>query len=73
MANKNDNKILIIEDNPDLVEMYNLKFRNDGFEVETANDGEDGINKVIEKKEQEKKKRDEELSKSLIGQLIYRR
>lgn len=50
MENKNGNKILIIEDNPDLVEMYNLKFRNEGFDVNTAKDGEDGINKVIEKK-----------------------
>jgi DNA-binding response OmpR family regulator len=50
MANNNSNKILIIEDNPDLVEMYNLKFRNEGFEVFTAKDGEEGINKVVEKK-----------------------
>ncbi len=50
MPDPNKIKILIIEDNPDLVEMYNLKFRNEGFDVHTAIDGEEGVNKVVQEK-----------------------
>ena len=42
--------ILIIEDNPDLVEMYRLKLSLEGFRVETALDGEQGILKAVETK-----------------------
>lgn len=40
--------ILIIEDNQDLVEMYRLKLSLEGFKVETALDGEQGILKAVE-------------------------
>ncbi len=42
--------ILIIEDNQDLVEMYRLKLSLEGFQVETATDGEQGILKAVESK-----------------------
>jgi len=42
--------ILIIEDNQDLIEMYRLKLSLEGFRVETALDGEQGILKAVETK-----------------------
>jgi DNA-binding response OmpR family regulator len=42
--------ILIIEDNQDLVEMYRLKLSLEGFQVETATDGEKGILAAVETK-----------------------
>jgi CheY-like chemotaxis protein len=39
-------KILLIEDDKILLEMYNDKFTNEKFELETASDGQDGINKM---------------------------
>jgi len=39
-------KILLIEDDKILLEMYTDKFTNEKFEVQTASDGEDGINKM---------------------------
>ena len=39
-------KILLVEDDSLMVKMYNLKFTHDGFEVDTAEDGEEAIQKV---------------------------
>lgn len=50
MATQAKPKILIIEDNADLVEMYDLKFTHEGFEVHTATDGEKGILAAVEHK-----------------------
>ncbi len=36
-------KILIIDDEPAILEMYRLKFENSGFEVFTALTGDDGL------------------------------
>jgi len=36
-------KVLIIEDNGDLLEQYKLKLEHEGFLVITATDGEDGL------------------------------
>lgn len=36
-------KVLIIEDNLDILEMYQMKFTNEGFDVQIAADGEKGI------------------------------
>lgn len=47
-ATQNSPVVLIIEDNPDLVEMYKLKLGIDGFRVEVALDGEQGILKAVE-------------------------
>lgn len=43
-------KILIIEDNIDILEMYQMKFGSEGFEVFTATDGEKGILAAVEHK-----------------------
>lgn len=38
-------KILIVEDDPFLLKMYTKKLQIEGFEVETARDGEEGLGK----------------------------
>lgn len=40
------NKILLVEDDKILLEMYHDKFVSEKFDVQTANDGQDGINKM---------------------------
>lgn len=39
-------KILIVEDDPFILKMYAKKLQVEGFEVETAVDGEDGLAKI---------------------------
>ncbi|MEK7560812.1 MAG: response regulator [Patescibacteria group bacterium] len=39
-------KILIVDDDPFIVDMYVLKFKDQGFEVEIASDGKSGWEKV---------------------------
>lgn len=39
-------KVLLIEDDSLMVKMYNMKFTHDGFSVETALDGEEGLQKA---------------------------
>lgn len=41
-------KILIIDDDELLLDMYAIKFREQGFEVETACSGTDGVEKIKE-------------------------
>lgn len=41
-------KILIIEDDPFISEMYVLKFKEAGFQIETASDGKAGLKKIKE-------------------------
>ncbi len=41
-------KILIIDDDPFILDMYALKFKNDGFTVEAAHDGKTGLEKIKE-------------------------
>jgi DNA-binding response OmpR family regulator len=36
-------KILIIDDDPFIADMYVIKFRGEGFEVESARDGKTGV------------------------------
>jgi len=36
-------KILLVEDDPLLIKMYQTKFRNEGFELIIAQDGEEGF------------------------------
>lgn len=43
-------KILLIEDDSFISEMYYTKLKDVGYEVETAYDGEDGLKKVSELK-----------------------
>lgn len=39
-------KVLIVEDDPILLKIYHKKFEIEGFQVETATDGEEGLQKV---------------------------
>lgn len=41
-------KILLVDDDPLLVRMYQKKLENDGYTVATATDGEAGLSKVAE-------------------------
>lgn len=43
-------KILIVDDDPLLVRMYQTKFEGDGNEVVTASDGHEGLEKVASEK-----------------------
>ena len=43
-------KILIVDDDRLMVKMYQGKFEDDGYEVVTANDGEQGLAKALELK-----------------------
>lgn len=40
-------KVLVIDDDPFILDMYVLKFRDAGFQIETAQDGEQGLQKII--------------------------
>lgn len=42
-------KILLIEDDPFLVDVYSTKFQSFGFEVESATNGQEGLKKIAEK------------------------
>ncbi len=44
--NKQKNKILIIDDDEFLLDMYSTKFREQGFETEVAFSGGDGMDKI---------------------------
>lgn len=39
-------KIIIVEDDPFLLNILADKFKNSGFDIETAIDGEDGLSKI---------------------------
>lgn len=43
-------KILLVDDDPLLVRMYQKKLENDGYNVETADDGEQAIRKINDSK-----------------------
>jgi len=43
---ENKKKILIIEDDATISQMYRMKFEADGFDVQLANDGERGVELV---------------------------
>lgn len=43
-------KILLIEDDPLMIEIYTKRFKESGFEVDVATNGEEGLNKIKEKK-----------------------
>lgn len=45
-----NNKILIIEDDINLIELYEMKFKLEGYEVVTASDGQQGIEKAVAEK-----------------------
>lgn len=41
-------RVLLVEDDPTMVKMYSTKLRLEGFEVEVAYDGEEGLKKINE-------------------------
>lgn len=41
-------KILLIEDDPFLLEIYSKKLEEAGYVVEVATDGENGLNRIVE-------------------------
>lgn len=43
-------KILIIDDDPFILDIYALKFKERGFEVDFAQNGKDGLKKATEQK-----------------------
>jgi DNA-binding response OmpR family regulator len=47
MSDNTKQKILIVEDDLDIANVYNLKFEKEGFDVYVAADGEDGLNKAL--------------------------
>ncbi len=42
--------ILLVEDDMDLIEMYETKFKMEGFQVERAGNGAEALNKIKESK-----------------------
>ena len=48
MLDSKDHKILIIDDDPFILDMYVLKFKQEGFQIETASNGKDGLQKIKE-------------------------
>lgn len=48
MDSTTSKKILIIDDDPFILDMYALKFREEGFQVESAKDGKEGLKKIKE-------------------------
>lgn len=47
---KKDAKILIVEDDPTLLEMYSLKLQEEGFAFFTAPDGDEGLEIALKEK-----------------------
>lgn len=41
-------KVLIIDDDPFIADMYVIKFKDERFEVATAHNGKDGLKKITE-------------------------
>ena len=48
-------QILLVEDDPFLIDIYTTKFKEEGFSVEVANDGEEGLRKLREGEGNEEK------------------
>ncbi len=48
--NPETKKILLVEDDPFLIDIYSTKLEESGFQVEVATDGEEALKKVFEGK-----------------------
>ena len=48
-------QILLVEDDPFLIDIYTTKFKEEGFSVKVANDGEEGLRKLREGEGNEEK------------------
>ncbi|MFH1451260.1 MAG: response regulator [bacterium] len=42
-------KILLVEDDPFLIDIYSTKLRSNGFEIDVAHDGEEALRKITER------------------------
>ena len=45
-----ENKILIVDDEPDIVDLISYNLKKDGFRVTTASDGEEALSKIRKSK-----------------------
>ena len=45
---KNSHKILVVDDEPDILEFIEYNLKKEGFEVATASDGKEGIKKALD-------------------------
>jgi len=70
-------KIFIVEDEPDIVELYKMTFEENGFEVESASSGAQGLEKLRAFNNKEKPKPDiillDLLLPDITGIEIYRK
>jgi CheY-like chemotaxis protein len=48
MAEEKNLKVMIVDDDQFLLNMYSMKFKNSGYEVDTAVGGQEAINKIKE-------------------------
>ena len=46
MASPNNTKILIVDDDPFILDMYIIKFKEQGFQIDTATDGKMALEKI---------------------------
>ena len=46
MATSKDTKILVVDDDPFILDMYVIKFREEGFQIDTATDGKMAIERI---------------------------
>lgn len=46
MASTKEIKILVVDDDPFILDMYVLKFKDMGFQIDTATDGKMGLEKI---------------------------
>jgi len=47
---KETKKILLVEDDPFLIDIYSTKLKETGFAVVIANDGEEALEKIVQEK-----------------------
>lgn len=47
MTAPKDKKILVVDDDPFILDMYVMKFKEQGFQVETATDGATALEKIV--------------------------
>ncbi len=46
MATPKETKILVVDDDPFILDMYVIKFREQGFQIDTATDGKMALEKI---------------------------
>ena len=46
MATSKDTKILVVDDDPFILDMYVIKFKEQGFQIDTATDGKMALDRI---------------------------